>query len=164
MGALGIPQTAVTIEIGGVIIDDERACAEIHKVGSKSRYKKLVVKLEVNGSNVDFVVDTGAEFSTIPLSTHKRMLSMTPIQPSSVILRQYDGSILPTKGELIANVSLGRQRETGRFIVVKKCRFSASPFRSRLVMQVTPKLAKDAVFPCRWRSQNTYTTNGQLDE
>ena len=82
------------------VSDDEGAGADCHKVSSKSRYRKLVGKLEVNGSEIDFEMDTGAEFSTIPSSTYKRLLRSMPIQTSSVILRQYDGSVLPTKGEL----------------------------------------------------------------
>ena len=52
---------------GSPASDEEATGVDIHKVGSKSRYRKLITKLKVNGCDIDFEVDTGAELSTIPL-------------------------------------------------------------------------------------------------
>ena len=43
----------------------EESDVEAHKVGSKDRYKKLTTQLKINGSLIEFEVDTGAELSTI---------------------------------------------------------------------------------------------------
>ena len=45
---------------------DEESDVEVHKVGSKDCYKKLTTQLKINGSLIEFEVDTGAELSTIP--------------------------------------------------------------------------------------------------
>lgn len=98
---------------------NEESDVEVHKVGSKDRYKKLTTQLKINGSLIEFEVDTGAELSTIPQRVHKEALKKTPILASSVVLRQYDGSILPIKGEIAAQVSKGEQTVSGRFVIVK---------------------------------------------
>ena len=100
--------------------DEEDRDMEIHKLaGSKNHYKKLITRLEVEGENIDFEVDTGAELSTIPWQVFRRHLSKIPVQPSSVILRQYDGSVLPIKGEITVGVVSEQQREIGQFVIVK---------------------------------------------
>ena len=42
---------------------------------------------------------------------------MVTLYPLSVVLRLYDGSILPTKGEGLVEVTQGSQQATGRFVV-----------------------------------------------
>ena len=54
-----------------------------------------------------FEVNTGAELSIIPWATYQAKLKKTKIHPSAVILRQYDGTVMPIKGEFTAQVSLG---------------------------------------------------------
>ena len=49
---------------------NEESDVEVHKVGSKDRYKKLTTQLKINGSLIEFEVDTGAELSTIPQRVH----------------------------------------------------------------------------------------------
>ena len=44
---------------------NEESDVEGHKVGSKDHYKKLTTQLKINGSLIEFEVDTGAELSTI---------------------------------------------------------------------------------------------------
>ena len=41
------------------------------------------------------------------------------LKPSSVVLRQYDGTILPTSRELKVTVTHGNQQVAGRFVVVE---------------------------------------------
>ena len=45
---------------------NEESDMEVHKSGSKDRYKKLTTQLKINGSLIEFEVDTGPEMSTIP--------------------------------------------------------------------------------------------------
>ena len=57
-----------------------------------------------------------------------------------------------------------RLHVTYQQVVLSLCRFSASSIGLQLVMETTPELAKDAVFPCVWRSLNAVCACGQLDE
>ena len=95
--------------------------AGIHKVAQGgSKYQKLITTLKVEGKNNDFEVDTGAELSTIPAALYRAKLKQVWLEPSSVILRQYDGTALPTMGEIVVGASHGQQHVKGRFIIVEK--------------------------------------------
>ena len=74
----------------------------VHKVANRNRYPKLTANLDIHGNVVKFEVDTGAEVSTIPAKTYRQRLMQITLQPTSVVLSQYDGTILPTLGELRA--------------------------------------------------------------
>ena len=101
--------------------DDEEQY-NVHKVGRAStRYQKLISTLKLDRQDVKFEVDTGAELSTIPAEVYRTKLKHITLQPSSVVLRQYDGTVLPTKGELTVVVTHGEQRVTGKFVCCGKC-------------------------------------------
>ncbi|KAL5493850.1 hypothetical protein EMCRGX_G015084 [Ephydatia muelleri] len=70
-----------------------------------------------------FEVDTGAELSLIPLKVYKERLSMVKVLPSSVVLKLYDGSILPTRGKVVVEAMQGRHRATGEFVIVENADF-----------------------------------------
>ena len=91
--------------------------AAIHSVAGSARYKKLVTSLTLNGTSLKFEVDTGAELSTIPWATSQSKLQNTTIQPSSVLLHQYDDTRLPVKGEITVQVSYGSQAAAGSFVI-----------------------------------------------
>ena len=99
--------------------DDELFEVGIHALGQGTRYKKLVTSLVVNDTVLQFEVDTGAELSTIPWAIYHAKLNHTSLQPSSVVLRQYDGTILPTKGKITVTVRQGQQLLLGSFIIVE---------------------------------------------
>ena len=98
---------------------DEEAPVCVHRVANRDRYPKLTADLDINGSIVKFEVDTGAEVSTIPARTYRQKLKQVNLQPTSIVLCQYDGTILPTLGELRARVSIENQSAEGCFIVVE---------------------------------------------
>ena len=58
----------------------------------------------MGGKALEFEVDTGAELSTIPACLYRKLLAHIPLHPSSVVLRFYDGSVLPTKGVITVRV------------------------------------------------------------
>ena len=98
--------------------EDDFFEAGIHSVAGPARYDKLVTSLKLDGTSVKFEVDMGAELSTIPWATYQARLQKAKIHPSA-ILRQYDGTVLPIKGEITVQVSLGSQSAIGSFIIVK---------------------------------------------
>ena len=73
---------------------------------SSSQTDKITTVLTVDGIEVEMELDTGAELSTIPIAVYRQML------------HQYDGTMLPTKGEIEVVVSTGQQTSTGKFIIV----------------------------------------------
>ena len=116
----------------------------VHKLqNSGKRYKKLVTTLKIDGKNVDFEVDTGAELSTIPANVYYNRLQKVKLQPSSIILHQYDGTALPTMGEIVAEVTHSQQKVKGRFIVVENMK-NQLPLLGRDWLPTTPGLAKNA--------------------
>ena len=58
--------------------------------------------------------------ATIPAALYRAKLKEVELEPSSVILRQYDGTALPTMGEIVVEVFHGQQLVKGRFIIVEK--------------------------------------------
>ena len=89
----------------------------IHKT-SRSHTDKLTTVLTVCGVKVEMEVDTGAEVSTMPIAMYQQYFRHVPLCPSTVRLHQYDGSILPTKGEIEVMVSTNQQTTTGKFVIV----------------------------------------------
>ena len=84
--------------------------AGVHKVAQGgSKYRKLITTLKIKGKNIDFEVDTGAELPTIPAALYQAKLKEVELEPSSVIMRLYDGTALPTMGEIVVEVFHGQQ-------------------------------------------------------
>ena len=65
-------------------------------------------------------MDTGAELPTIPAALYQAKLKEVELEPSSVIVRLYDGTTLPTIGEMVVEVLHGQQLVKGQFIIVEK--------------------------------------------
>ena len=99
--------------------DDDDDHFGVHKVSGNKRYRKLITTLTVGGTTLEFEVDTGAELSTIPSCLYRRWLTHIPLHPSSVVLRLYDGSVLPTKGAITTQVKQNSQSVTGSFLIVE---------------------------------------------
>ena len=106
---------------------DEEALVCVHTVANRDRYPKLTADLDINGSIVNSKL-TGAEVSTIPERTYRQKLKQVNLQPTSIVLCQYDGTILPTLGELRARVSIENQSAEGCFIVVENSCGQATSF------------------------------------
>ena len=100
--------------------EDEQEYRCVHKLqqGGK-RYRKLVTTVKFNTKNIDFEVDTGAELSTIPAKVYYAKLRRVELQPSSIILRQYDGTALPTMGEIRVEVSHGQHKGVDKLVKVR---------------------------------------------
>ena len=78
-----------------------------------------MTSLNLDSTNVKFEVDTGAELLTIPWATYQTKLQNAIIQLSSMLLYQYDGTVLPVKGEITIQVTYGSQSAIGSFIIVE---------------------------------------------
>ena len=90
-----------------------------HASGTQSHSKKLTTTLLLDGVEMLMEVDTGAELSTIPFSQFKEKLGHVKLQPSTVKLRQYDGTPLSVKGEIEVTVQKGQQTQMGAFVLVE---------------------------------------------
>ena len=72
----------------------------------------------MGGTPLEFEVDTGTELSIIPASLYHKALAHIPLHHSSMALRLYDGSVLPTKGAITVTVKQDSQTVMGSFIIV----------------------------------------------
>ena len=54
----------------------------------------------------------------MPITIYRQKLSHVPLCPSTVRLHQYDGSMLPTKGEIDVVISSEQQTVAGKFVIV----------------------------------------------
>lgn len=67
------------------------------------------------------------------------------------ILHQYDGTVLPVKGEITLQVSLGLQSTSYLFLYYcGECQFSASSSRPWLAMQTVSKLGRNILNIQEW--------------
>ena len=57
--------------------------------------------------------------ASIPTCLYHKLLAHIPLHNSSVVLHLYDGSVLPTKGVITAQVKQDSQTATGSFIIVE---------------------------------------------
>ena len=91
----------------------------MHKTSS-SHTDKITTVLTVSGIKVEMEVDTGAEVSIMPIAVHKQKLSHDLLCPSTVRLHQYDGTTLPTKGEIevVVTTDHDQQSITGKSVIV----------------------------------------------
>lgn len=79
----------------------------------------LGVVVKINGIPVEVEVDSGAERSTIPLSVFKQKLAGTcKLQPSNLVLHQYDKSPLLVAGECHAKITINQCVIRAIFVVV----------------------------------------------
>lgn len=124
----------------------------VHKT-SRCHSDKLTTVLSLQGVSITMEVDTGAELSTIPVALYTEKLSHIPLQPSPVSLCQYDGTALPTKGEIEVVVLQDNQEIHGRFVVVGNA-------NSQL-----PLLGRDWLYKLRldWPKLLRYQTVNKVD-
>ena len=99
--------------------DDDDNFFGIHKVSGNKRYKKLLTTLTVGGKALECEVDTGAELLIIPACLYRKSLAHILLHSSSVVLRFYDGSVLPTKGVISVQVKHNSQSVVRSFLIVE---------------------------------------------
>ena len=93
-----------------------------HHNGCRGHTKKLMTTLLLNNVETQMEVDTGAELSTIPYVVYKEKLSNAKLEPSTISLRQYDGTPLSVRGKITHNVQTAEQNLFGRFVVIGNVR------------------------------------------
>ena len=94
----------------------------VHHNGCRGCTKKLTTTLLLNKVEIQMEIDTGDELSTVPYLIHKEKLYNVKLEPSTISLRQYDGTPLLVRGEITLNVQKAEQNLSGRFVVVDNVR------------------------------------------
>ena len=94
----------------------------VHHNDCRGRTKKLTTTLLLNNIEIRMEIDTGAELFTIPYSVYKEKLCNVKLEPSTISLRQYDGTPLSVRGEITLTVQKADQNLSGRFVVVDNVR------------------------------------------
>ena len=83
---------------------DEDSLYSVYATGV-SPNSPIKVQLEINGKKVDFLVDTGANVSIIPVGLYQGKLAAVPLRRSNLRLKSYSGDLIPVIGEMDANVT-----------------------------------------------------------
>ena len=86
------------------------------KPGSSDEYK---VKLNVNGSDLPFTIDTAASVTIIGENTYRRFFKNLPCVPSAVKLFSYSGQEIPTIGEISVDVKYKQTEKNLKLVVAK---------------------------------------------
>ena len=108
---------ALQEEDDGSSSDSSGCMHTILQLGSKAG--KFLITVMINSVPIEMEVDSGAERSTVPLSTFKQKLqSVCSLQPSSVSLYQYDKSPLSVSGECQAHIRINDRTIQAIFVVV----------------------------------------------
>ena len=76
------------------------------------------VELQVNNHQIIMEVDTGAAVSLAPESAVASLLSISPLQPTNVVLKTYTGEQIPVKGTLSVDVKYGQQHNKNLKLLV----------------------------------------------
>ena len=124
----------------------------IHKT-SRNHTDKLTTVLTMGGVNIEVEVDTEAEVSTMPIAIYRQKFSHVPLSPSTVRLHQYDGTMLPTKGEVEVVATENQQSITGKFVIVD------------ITNDQLPLLSKDCLLKLRldWPKLLVYSSIQMVD-
>ena len=76
------------------------------------------VTLEMNGSDVTFKIDTGAQCNVIPKHLLQKFSPKPKIKPATIKLSAYNGTSIPVSGKCIGKLKLKDRTVNVLFIVV----------------------------------------------
>ena len=106
-----------------VSVDDENECKDSHfnvlSVESSSSSHKYL-KLKVNGSLINFIVDSGSQATLLPMNTFKDF--RVGLKPTSVKLLDYNGNNIPCLGECNLNIQYKTNKFNGRVFVTENAK------------------------------------------
>ena len=102
----------------------KRTCTVSHKSSNQAKSKPLVVRLEVQGREVQMQIDTGTSVSLISEAIFQDKwradnLNRPTICPSQTILRTYVGEPVDIVGECEVAVRYGTQKAELTLMVVR---------------------------------------------
>ena len=90
----------------------------LEKNGTKK--KDIILKVKINNFDLDMQMDTGSEVTLTPRNFWERFGKPT-LRKSSLLLRQFDGSVIKTLGYLEGSLELVEKFEVMP-IIVKTCK------------------------------------------
>lgn len=91
---------------------------EIHSLFESSHGNPIYCNLTILHVPLRFLVDSGAQVSTMNFSTYSRWLSSIPLVRAASRLKAYNGEPIGVRGEISASVAFGGQSVTAVFFVV----------------------------------------------
>uniref|UniRef100_A0A914HQE5 CCHC-type domain-containing protein n=1 Tax=Globodera rostochiensis TaxID=31243 RepID=A0A914HQE5_GLORO len=102
-------KAANSVRLGGVFL--------VNSINQKHRL--IEIPIEMNGKNVDFVIDSGTESTVLCEEAHRRIGSPR-VSRCNERAKYPDGSTRTFLGKGLATFSIGGRTQTGRFFVSKK--------------------------------------------
>lgn len=82
--------------------------------------KEWISSLKINGSNIDFKLDTGAQVNILPLNEYDKLANKPAVENKNIVLKTYTGEQIPIQGVCYANVELENKQQKIMFVVVSK--------------------------------------------
>nr|XP_054928052.1 uncharacterized protein LOC129385442 [Dermacentor andersoni] len=79
------------------------------------------VNAQVNGQGISFKIDTGSQASLLPFSVYRKLPS-NELQPTSTVLRAYNGGVITCFGTVSKIVRVGNAHTPVKFFIVKNGR------------------------------------------
>ena len=81
---------------------------------------RLAAKAQINGSNVDCLVDSGANVNVISMKFIEQLGVADAIEPGLVSCSAFDGSTTASQGRIKLDVMLGKENYSGYFTVLPR--------------------------------------------
>ena len=72
----------------------------------------------VNGTNISFKLDTGAQVNVLPSNLYNKLNRKPKIEQRKIILKTYTGEIIPTTGVCQADFECNKKKDTVMFVIV----------------------------------------------
>lgn len=84
----------------------------------KNQEKDWMSKVTVNGQEILFKVDTGAQTNVLPLKEYRKLVDKPKIEQKNIVLRSYTGEQIPVMGVCYPDIECNNQKGKEVFVVV----------------------------------------------
>lgn len=100
--------------------EEDLSIYSVHSTSEVDKDKSYSIGLSINGSIVQFQLDTGSARTIMNEHTYQKMLTGCKLKKSTIVLRSYTKEIIPILGECSVTVVYGEQHLTNMSVLVIK--------------------------------------------
>nr|XP_034336152.1 uncharacterized protein K02A2.6-like [Crassostrea gigas] len=100
--------------------EEDLSIYSVHSTCEVDKDKSYSIGLSINGSIVQFQLDTGSARTIMNEHTYQKMLTGCKLKKSTIVLRSYTKEIIPILGECSVTVVYGEQHLTNMSVLVIK--------------------------------------------
>jgi len=84
----------------------------------QTKGKDWMSNVKVNGQEILFKLDTGAQTNVIPLAEYNKLINKPKIEHKKVVLKTYTGGQIPVTGVCNLEIECNNQKSTEMFVIV----------------------------------------------